>query len=46
MSKDAKSGVLKALGDLTRNDGQTILPSMAKVAEQLDTGRYALPYVS
>jgi hypothetical protein len=43
--KDAKTGVMKILGDQVRNNPDRILNSVPKVNSQIATGRYAFPFV-
>ncbi len=44
--KDAKTGVMKILGDQIRNNPDRILNSVPKVNSRIATGRYAFPFVS
>ncbi|XP_046636082.1 glutamate receptor ionotropic, delta-1-like isoform X1 [Daphnia pulicaria] len=43
--KDAKTGVMKILGDQVRNNPDRILNSVPKVNSQIATGRYAFPFL-
>ncbi|XP_046636084.1 ionotropic receptor 93a-like isoform X2 [Daphnia pulicaria] len=43
--RDAKTGVMKILGDQVRNNPDRILNSVPKVNSQIATGRYAFPFL-